>query len=170
MTARVCLHRRIRSSGSRPSAVTTAMTHQARRNAAMYASAEPGDPTMATKMATPTAKPIWRTMLITPEPVANDDAGSADVPTPISVGSVSPTPMPDGITQRTANPRSGWDPASTAHTMTPAVKTTSPTATTVAAPKRAINLPANNNDVTGTMKGPGAMARPIFMAGQCHTP
>ena len=30
--------------------------------------------------------------------------------------------------------------------------------------------PANNNDVTGTMKGPGAMAKPIFMAGQCHTP
>ena len=54
---------------------------------------------MATKMATPTAKPIWRTMLITPDPVANDEAGSADVPTPISVGSVSPTPMPDGITQ-----------------------------------------------------------------------
>jgi len=80
--------------------VITAMTHQARRNAAMYASAEPGDPTMATKMATPTAKPIWRTMLITPDPVANDDAGSAEVPTPISVGNVSPTPMPDRITQR----------------------------------------------------------------------
>src|SRR4051812_6532231 len=26
------------------------------------------------------------------------------------------------------------------------------------------------NDVTGTMKGPGAMARPIFMADQCQTP
>ena len=77
---------------------------------------------MATKMATPIAKPIWRTMLITPDPVASDDAGSADVPSPISVGSVSPTPIPDGITHRTANARSACGPARTAQTITPAVK------------------------------------------------
>src|ERR1700722_2916194 len=109
-------------------------------------------------------------MLITPDPVANDDAGSADVPSPIKVGRGSPTPMPDGITQRIANPRSRCGPASAAHTTTPPAKTTSPTTTTVAAPNLAINRLASNNDVTGTMKGPGAMARPIVMADQCHTP
>ena len=136
----------------------------------MCASAEPVDPTMATKMATPRARPSWRTMLITPDPVANDEAGSADVPSPISVGSASPTPMPDEIMQRTANPRSGCDPVSIAHATTSAVNTTSPAAADVAEPNRVINLPASNNDVTGTMKGPGAMARPIFMADQCQTP
>jgi hypothetical protein len=89
---------------------------------------------------------------------------------PINVGSVSPTPMPDGIMQSTASPRSACDPANTAHMITSAAKTNSPAAATAAAPKRAINRPASNSNVTVTMKGPGAMARPIFMAGQCHTP
>ena len=43
-------------------------------------------------------------------------------------------------------------------------------AATLAAPNRAIKGPASRNVVTGTMKGPGAIARPIFSAGQCHTP
>ena len=45
---------------------------------------------MATKIATPTASAACRIMLMTPEPVANDDGGSDDVPTPISVGKVKP--------------------------------------------------------------------------------
>ena len=73
------------------------------------------------------------------------------------------------MTHNTANVRLGSGPARTAHTITPAAKTSSPAATTAAAPNRAINRPTSSNDVTGTIKGPGAMARPIFMAGQCHT-
>ena len=58
MMTRVCFLHRGRSNGSRPSAVIPTITHHASRNAAMCAAADPGVPTMATKMATPTAKPI----------------------------------------------------------------------------------------------------------------
>ena len=42
MAVTACLHRRRRSNGIRPSAVIAAITHQARRNAAICASAELG--------------------------------------------------------------------------------------------------------------------------------
>ena len=48
-----------------------------------------------------TASAAWRIMLITPEPVANDDAGNAAVPTAIKVGNASPTPMPAGTVPST---------------------------------------------------------------------
>src|SRR5258706_15330208 len=44
---------------------------------------------MATSRATPIAIPVWRIMLIAPEPVANDEGGSDDVLTPIKVGSAN---------------------------------------------------------------------------------
>lgn len=43
-------------------------------------------------MATPIAIAACRIMLITPEPVANDDGGRDAVPTAMRVGKVSPTP------------------------------------------------------------------------------
>ena len=114
---------------------------------------------MATKMATPRAKPIWRIMLITPEPVAKDDAGRADVPRPISVGSVSPTPIPDGITHSTAKARSACGPAMTAHTNHACCKDGQACRRNMDAFNRAINGPASSNDVTGTRR-PVAAAEP----------
>jgi len=57
---------------------------------------------MATSRATPIAIPVWRIMLIAPEPVANDEGGSDDVLTPIKVGSANPTPRPIGSMPKVA--------------------------------------------------------------------
>jgi hypothetical protein len=46
-------------------------------------------------------------MLITPEPVAKDEPGSAPTPTPINVGNVRPTPIPVGILPTTTHKRFG---------------------------------------------------------------
>ena len=56
-------------------------------------------PTIATKIAAPTAMAAWRIILFAPEPVANDDAGKAEVPTASRVGKVRPTPIPVGTAQ-----------------------------------------------------------------------
>ena len=47
--------------------------------------------------ATPTARPTWRSMLTTAEPVANELGGSDAAPVAMNVGSVRPTPMPVSI-------------------------------------------------------------------------
>ena len=73
------------------------MIHHPRWYARTRSAGDAGDATTATNIATPIARPAWRIMLITPEPVANDDGGSDDAATPISVGKVSPTPMPVNI-------------------------------------------------------------------------
>ena len=49
---------------------------------------------MATRIATPSAKPVWRMMLTTAEPVANDRGGSSEDAVAINVGNVRPTPTP----------------------------------------------------------------------------
>ena len=89
--------RRSRSAGIRPSATIAAIAHQACRKATSRSSCEPGVPMMATRSATPTARPVWRIMLTTPEPVAKEEAGSEPVAAPIRVGKVSPTPTPISI-------------------------------------------------------------------------
>ena len=53
-----------------------------------------GLPSTATSTATPTARPTWRSMLTTAAPVANEGGGRDAAAVAISVGSVSPTPMP----------------------------------------------------------------------------
>ncbi len=58
------------------------------------AAGEAGEAITAINIATPTAIAAWRIMLITPDPVANDDGGSDDALMPINVGNVSPTPIP----------------------------------------------------------------------------
>jgi hypothetical protein len=40
------------------------------------------------------AKPIWRIMFTTAEPVAKEDGGRDDAAVAIRVGRVSPTPIP----------------------------------------------------------------------------
>src|SRR5436190_5316 len=62
---------------------------------------------MATSRATPIAIPVWRIMLIAPEPVANDEGGSDDVLTPIKVGSANPTPRPIGSMPKVAARKRG---------------------------------------------------------------
>ena len=69
-----------------------------------------GVPMMATNIATPIASAAWRIMLMTPEPVANEDGGSDDGPAPIRVGKVSPTPMPVRSCRPTATVMLGSSP------------------------------------------------------------
>src|SRR5258708_6193904 len=70
---------------------------------------------MATSRATPIAIPVWRIMLIAPEPVANDEGGSDDVLTPIKVGSANPTPRPIGSMPKVAARKLGSRPRATNH-------------------------------------------------------
>ena len=86
---------RSRSSvGASPARARAAATHQPRWNAARAASGVPGVPSTITSTATPTASPIWRIMLTTADPVAKECGGSDPAAVAISVGRVSPTPVP----------------------------------------------------------------------------
>src|SRR5271168_1082614 len=123
---------------------------------------------MATKIATPTASAACRIMLMTPEPVANEDDGSPATPTPIRVGNVRPTPMPIGIIPIGTSNEFGACPIIVAQKASPRMKKKMPAVTTDAAPKRAISRPASNSEVIGTNSGPGAMARPVFSADHPH--
>src|SRR6266566_8242033 len=91
------LARRRSSAGIRPRATTAAIAHHAWRKAASRSSGDPGMPMMATKAATPTAIPVWRIMLMTPDPVAKEEAGRAPVAVPIIVGKASPVPAPISV-------------------------------------------------------------------------
>src|ERR1700722_1730399 len=71
-----------------------AITPRASRYASSVAVELRGEPRIAISTATPTASPICRNMLTTAEPVANEWAGSDEVPVAIIVGSVNPTPTP----------------------------------------------------------------------------
>src|SRR5258707_4205332 len=53
-----------------------------------------------------------------------------------------------------------------AHQARPPAKTVEPSATTAAGPTRRMRRPATRNEQSGTMIGPGAMARPAFSADQ----
>jgi hypothetical protein len=76
-------------------AVLTAAVHsQTWRNAVTAAADVAGVPRMVTNSATPSAEATCRPMLTRADPVPNRAAGSAVVLALISVGSVSPTPMP----------------------------------------------------------------------------
>lgn len=77
-----------------PAKDSAAVNHQACRNTESVGTCPAPVPSTATRRATPRAIPIWRTMLITAEPVANDGGGSEADAVAIIVGSVSPTPMP----------------------------------------------------------------------------
>src|SRR5882672_4854848 len=127
-----------------------------------------GEPMTATKIATPTASDACRIMLITPEPVANEDGGSPDALTPIKVGKVNPTPIPIGIMPMTTSVALGSSPITPAQQIRPAAKKRMPAVMTGAAPKRAISLPASNSEVIGTRSGPGAIARPVLSADHPH--
>ena len=86
---------RSRSSvGIRPARARAAATHQPRWNAARAAAGVAGVPSTTTSTATPTASPIWRIMLTTADPVAKECGGSEPAAVAISVGRVSPTPVP----------------------------------------------------------------------------
>ena len=61
-------------------------THHPKWKAATRSFSEAGEPTMATKTATPIAIDAWRIMLTTPDPVAKADGGNAPPLTPINVG------------------------------------------------------------------------------------
>src|ERR1700759_1445896 len=124
---------------------------------------------MATNIATPTAIAAWRIMLITPEPVANEDGGSDDALIPMSVGNVSPTPTPAGTMPKTIKATLGSGPVKTAQTTCPAAKHTMPAVITGAAPNRRISLPASSSEVVGTSSGPGAIASPVFSADHPQT-
>jgi len=122
----------------------------------------------ATKIETPTASDACRIMLITPEPVANEDGGSPDALTPIKVGKVNPTPIPIGIMPITTSVALGSSPITPAQQIRPAAKKRMPAVITGAAPKRAMSLPASNSEVIGTRSGPGAIARPVLSADHPH--
>src|SRR5579859_771826 len=157
----------IRNVGSSASAVIAAMIHQPSRNASNPASVAVGDAT-AMNNATPIAIAACRIMLITPDPVANDEGGSAEVLTPIRVGYVSPTPIPVGTIPATASKTLGSVPNMIDRQANAAMKKTMPAVITHAAPNLVIRRPARSNDVTGTSNGPGAMASPALNADQCH--
>src|SRR5487761_1210178 len=53
-----------------------------------------------------------------------------------------------------------------AHQASPAAKTAEPSDITAAAPKRAMSRPATRKENSGTMSGPGAIARPVRSADQ----
>lgn len=86
--------RRNSSVGISPARAIPATTHQPRWNAARACAGVPGVPRTTTSTATPTASPICRIMLITPDPVAKECGGSDPAAVAISVGRVSPTPVP----------------------------------------------------------------------------
>src|SRR6202035_2848560 len=54
----------------------------------------------------------------------------------------------------------------TAHQASPAAKTAEPSDITAAAPKRAMSRPATTKENSGTISGPGAIARPVRSADQ----
>ena len=68
-----------KTSGAMHASVMAIVTHQPRSKAARRSSGEWGWPTTATKIATPSARPVCRVMLRMPEPVAKDDAGGSAV-------------------------------------------------------------------------------------------
>src|SRR5258706_13497941 len=121
---------------------------------------------MATSRATPIAIPVWRIMLIAPEPVANDEGGSDDVLTPIKVGDNNPAPRPIGSMPIVATRKLASRPGITAHQTSPRAKEIVPAAQTAATPNRAMSRRENRSDTTGSSSGPGAIARPIFRADQ----
>src|SRR5258705_2272843 len=127
-----------------------------------------GEPTIATNIATPTARDACRIMLTTPEPVANEDGGKAPPLTPIRVGNVRPTPMPVGIMPMTMIIAFGSGPIARAYHANPVAMERMPAAMTGAAPKREMSLPENSSDVTGTRRGPGAIASPVIKADHPH--
>src|SRR6185437_791367 len=154
--------------GISDSAATAAMIHQPRWNAVTRSASVAGTPTMATNIATPTASAACRIMLMTPEPVANADGGNPPAPTPIRVGNVRRTPMPDGMMPRTTASALGSCPISSAQAASPPTKKNTPAVTTAAAPNRAISRPDSRSDVIGTSSGPGAIASPVCSADHPH--
>lgn len=145
-----------------------ATTHQAWWYAVTRSSGDPGVPMIATKSATPIAMVACRIMVITPEPVANDEGGRDAVPTPMRVGKVSPTPMPVHIIPMMTTAMFGLAPIIVAQKSGPAAKNKAPAVVTVADPNLLISFLAKRSDVTGTSNGPGAMARPVFSADHSH--
>src|SRR5260370_14012274 len=121
---------------------------------------------MATSRATPIAIPVWRIMLIAPEPVANDEGVSDDVLTPIKVGSAKTTPRPIGSMPKVAARKLGSRPGTTDHQTCPGANEIIPAAQTAAVPNRAMSWRENRSETTGISSGPGAIARPIFRADQ----
>src|SRR5260370_17212598 len=103
---------------------------------------------MATSRATPIAIPVWRIMLIAPEPVANDEGGSDDVLTPIKVGSANPTPRPIGSMPKVAARKLGSRPGTTDHQTCPRANEIIPPAQIPPGPNPAINRPETNTQPT----------------------
>src|SRR5260370_13003744 len=89
---------------------------------------------MATSRATPIAIPVWRIMLIAPEPVANDEGGSDDVLTPIKVGDNNPAPRPIGSMPILATRKLASGPGITTHQTSPRANEIGPPPQTAARP------------------------------------
>src|SRR6185369_2077830 len=85
--------RRSINAGTAPAIATAATATHPYRNVVSGLALVPA-PSMATIIATPTAKPTWRTMLMTAAPVANRGGGRETDAVAIVVGRVRPTPTP----------------------------------------------------------------------------
>src|SRR5260370_5537004 len=103
---------------------------------------------MATSRATPIAIPVWRIMLIAPEPVANDEGGSDDVLTPIKVGSANPTPRPSGSMPKVAARKLPSRPSTTNHHTSTRANEIITAAENAAEPNPTMNLHVNSTETT----------------------
>src|SRR5260370_991233 len=77
---------------------------------------------------------------------------------------------PERVVRQLQAQRPGSSCTSSANQRQPAAKTTSPTTTTGRGPSRWIRRPATSREVSGTRRGPGAIANPVFRADQPQTP
>src|SRR5258708_40117734 len=109
---------------------------------------------MATKIATPMASAACRIILITPEPVANDDDRRQEAATPIRVGNVSPTPMPVGIMPMMTSAAFGSSPITLAQEESPDTEKKMPAEATVRAAKAGNHTAEKSSGVDGGEAGP----------------
>ena len=96
---------------------------------------------MATSTATPSVKPIWRSVLSEPEPTPRTAAGSDAIEAAESVGMAKPMPTPMKAMRHMICPAVA-EPFSCASRISPTVKEIAPTTAGTRGPMRSARRPA----------------------------